>query len=109
MGKSFGNPKHDIILFAELYAEMPSIGGRRFTDIEGNIKHSPFYHPYQLTLRKRRRLEMQSPQCTLMAHALVVLHKIKLKAMTPENLCIVCFKKIAPLIPKNFWLDHKKA
>ena len=48
--------------------------------IHGNIQHSTLHASHQLTLSKRRSLEMQATHYTIGAHTLVVLAELHLVA-----------------------------
>ena len=73
--KAFRDKELTMILLAQFYSDMLSIGWTALTDIDGHIEHFPPDATHQFALGVRRTLEMQSSHDPITGHAFVVLYE----------------------------------
>ena len=76
MSKALRNKELAMIILCQFHSHMLTVCWRPFADIHSNIQHSTLHASHQLTLSKRRSLEMQASHHTIRAHALVVLAEL---------------------------------
>ena len=75
MGKACRDPQHEVICSAKLNAHMLAIGCRTLANIYSHIQNLTLYHAYQLALRMRWQLVVQSAQYALFRTGMVILNK----------------------------------
>ena len=109
VSESLRDKKLTFILVRQLYGNILPKCRRTFAQIDSHIQHTSFYHTYQLGLRVRSQLVMQTSQHAFRRTRLVILHKFHFADMLFKLSLLPSFHKITACIFKNFRFNDPHA
>ena len=76
MGEATGDEELAVVVLAELYGYMLTIGGRSLADVDNDIEHPALDTTHNLALRIGGTLKVKTTNDTIGGHALIVLDKL---------------------------------
>jgi hypothetical protein len=87
-------------------ADPTLVGGRAFTDVDGDIKNFALYHPHKFSLRLFD-LIVQAPEDVPSGHRMVILHEVYRGAdRFLETALVETLKKEAAIVAVDSWFEH---
>lgn len=108
MGETLRHIQLVMVVGSKLHHKMLPEGGRTLTDIHDDIYYAADDASHELSLGKRRALEVEAADDTARGFAFVVLHEILHSYFPVEAALGPTLKKIASCIGKHSRLDNKR-